>query len=74
MMWKHRGVEEATWEHEDTMRATYPFLFRNEGTQFNCLVTKWLVYMREIMHIAYAFLLINSRMGGRFDSNDIFLS
>ena len=30
--WKHYGVEESTWEHEDTMRATYPFLFRDEGT------------------------------------------
>ena len=27
----HRGVEEATWECEDTMRATYPFLFEDEG-------------------------------------------
>ena len=32
VLWKHRGVEEATWEREDTMRATYPFLFRDEGT------------------------------------------
>ena len=24
VLWKHRGVEEATWEREDTMRATYP--------------------------------------------------
>ena len=29
--WQHRGVEEATWEREDTMRATYPFLFEDEG-------------------------------------------
>ena len=29
--WQHRGVEEAKWECEDTMRATYPFLFENEG-------------------------------------------
>ena len=27
VIWRHRGVEESTWEHEDTMRATYPFLF-----------------------------------------------
>ena len=27
---QHRGVEESTWEREDTMRATYPFLFRDE--------------------------------------------
>ena len=32
VLWKHRGVEEATWECEDTMRATYPFLFRDKGT------------------------------------------
>ena len=32
VLWQHRGVEEATWECEDTMRATYPFLFRDEGT------------------------------------------
>ena len=32
MLWWHYGVEESTWEREDTMRATYPFLFRDEGT------------------------------------------
>ena len=32
VLWQHRGVEEVTWEREDTMRATHPFLFRNEGT------------------------------------------
>ena len=32
VLWQHRGVEEATWEREDTMRATYFFLFRDEGT------------------------------------------
>ena len=32
VLWQHRGVEESTWEHEDTMRAIYPFLFRDEGT------------------------------------------
>ena len=31
VLWKHRGVEEATWELEDTMRVTYPFLFEDEG-------------------------------------------
>ena len=25
VLWQHQGVEEATWEHEDTKRATYPF-------------------------------------------------
>ena len=28
-------MEEATWEHEDTMRATYPFLFKDEGRYLN---------------------------------------
>ena len=32
VLWQHRGVEEAMWEREDTMRATHPFLFRDEGT------------------------------------------
>ena len=31
VLWQHRGVEEATWELEDTMRATYPFLFEDGG-------------------------------------------
>ena len=34
-LWQHREVEEATWEHEDTMRATYPFLFEDEGAWSN---------------------------------------
>ena len=32
VLWQHREVEESTWESEDTMRATYPLLFRDEGT------------------------------------------
>ena len=32
VLWRHYGVEESTWERENTMRATYPFLFRDEGT------------------------------------------
>ena len=32
VLWRYYGVEESTWEREDTMRATYPFLFRDEGT------------------------------------------
>ena len=27
VLWQHRGVEEATWEREDTIRANHPFLF-----------------------------------------------
>ena len=40
VLWRHRGVEESTWECEDTMRATYPFLFRDEGKQFSRLIIK----------------------------------
>ena len=40
VLWQHRGVEEAMLEREDTMRATYPFLFRDEGTQFSRLIIK----------------------------------
>ena len=32
VLWQHCGVEESTWEREDKMRATYPFLFRDECT------------------------------------------
>ena len=32
VLWRHCGVEESTWEREDTMRAIYSFLFRDEGT------------------------------------------
>ena len=32
VLWRHYGVEEYTWEREDTMRATYPFVFGDEGT------------------------------------------
>ena len=37
---QHCGVEESTWEREDTMRATYPLLFRDEGTWFCRLIFK----------------------------------
>ena len=30
VLWRHYGVEESTWEREDTMRATYSFLFRRD--------------------------------------------
>ena len=40
VLWQHRRVEESTWEREDTMRATYPFLFRDEGTWFSRLILK----------------------------------
>ena len=37
VLWRRYGVEESTWEREDTMQATYPFLFRDEGTWFSRL-------------------------------------
>ena len=40
VLWRHYGVEESTWEREDTMRATYLFLFRDEGTWFSRLTFK----------------------------------
>ena len=54
VLWRHNGVEESTWEGEDTMRATYPFLFRDEGTWFSHLTFKWLVYMHDRVRVAYA--------------------
>ena len=35
VLWQHQGVEEATWEREDTMQAIYHFLFEDEGTWCN---------------------------------------
>ena len=35
VLWQHRGLEEVTWEREDTMPATYPFLFKEKGTWFS---------------------------------------
>ena len=40
VLWQHRGVEESTWERDDTMHATYPFLFKDEGTWFSRLILK----------------------------------
>ena len=54
VLWKHRRVEESMWERKDTMRTTYPFLFRDEGTWFSRLIIKRLVYIHGIVHIANA--------------------
>ena len=61
-MWKTRNTRdskkrmnmESTWEHEDTMRATYPLFFRDEGAQLRRLIIKLLVYKHEIVHVTYA--------------------
>ena len=54
VLWKYRGVEESTCKREDTMRATYPFMFGDEGTWFSRLILKLLVYMHGVVHVAYA--------------------
>ena len=38
VLWQHQGVEEVTWELEDTMRTAYPFLLEDEGPLFSQLV------------------------------------
>ena len=35
VLWQYQGVEEVTWEREDTVLANYPFLFDGEGA-FSC--------------------------------------
>ena len=40
VLWRNYGVEHSTWEREDTMRATYTFLFRDEGIWFSRLKIK----------------------------------
>ena len=40
VLWRHCGVLESTWKREDTMRATYPFFFRDEGMWFSRLTIK----------------------------------
>ena len=37
MLCRHYEVEESTWEREDTMRDTCPFLFMDEGMWFSHL-------------------------------------
>ena len=51
VLWQYQGVEEATWECEDTMRATYPFLFEDEGTLFSNLEIQLLLHMNVIVCI-----------------------
>ena len=51
MLWQHRGVEEATWERKDVMRATYPSLFEDEGMLFSHLKKKILLHMHVIICI-----------------------
>ena len=50
VLWQHRGMEEETWERKDTMRATYPFLFEDEGV----FVKYWKSNIGTRITIAYA--------------------
>ena len=34
VLWRHHGVEEATWEPEDQMKKRYPTLFSYEHLNF----------------------------------------
>ena len=40
ILWKHHGIEEATWETEEKMRRDYPQLFNDSGNEI--LRTKFL--------------------------------
>lgn len=31
VLWQHRSVEEGTWKREDTIHASYSFLFEDGG-------------------------------------------
>ena len=66
MLWQHRGVGEARWEREDTMRVNYPFLFNDEGTLFSHLIMKMTVaYACDSMYMCVWILGHNSFKGGR---------
>ena len=54
VLWRHYGVKESTWEREDTMQATYPFLFRDEGTWFSR------IYMHGIVHMHVSVLIVQN--------------
>ena len=46
-----RGVEEATWEREDTMCATYLFFFDDEGMLFSHLIKKNVAYVCDSVYM-----------------------
>ena len=49
VLWQHRAVEEATWEREDTMRATYHFLFEDEGAWSN--IRSLILELEKLLHM-----------------------
>ena len=66
MLWKHQEVEEATWERENTMRTTYPFLFEDEGTLFSHLIMKITVaYACDSMYMCLRISGRNYFKGGK---------
>ena len=54
VLWQHRGVEEATWERKDMMRAYYTFLFKDDGTLFNHLIV-----MTDACACNYVYMCVN---------------
>ena len=40
VLWKHQGVEEATWECKGTMRTNYLYFIKDEGTLSSHLILK----------------------------------
>ena len=43
---QHRGVEEATWKHEDTVCANYHFLFEDKGMFYShWVLNDYYIYM-----------------------------
>ena len=56
VLWQHRGVEEATWEREDTMRATYHFLFEDEGAWSNIEIL--ILELEKLLHM-HVFVCMN---------------
>ena len=52
VLWKHQGVDKAAWEREDTVRTTYPFSSKDEGSLFSHLIMKIIVaYACDSMYV-----------------------
>ena len=49
VLWQHRGVEEATWKHKDTICTNYPFLFKDEGMFYQSFDMIMTVHMHVII-------------------------
>ena len=49
VLWLHRGMEEATWEREDTIRTNHHFLFKDEGMFYFSYDMKMVVHMHMIV-------------------------